>query len=113
MKLESGIGLAGLLVAILGAIMPVVGLFVGWLALAIAAFGAFLGDRGLAIATVIISAIAFLFFTPSLWLEAAASAQLGTQGTNYGGGPPILRYFSLALLAAPIAAMFFGKKKAE
>ncbi|WP_323785518.1 hypothetical protein [Thalassovita sp.] len=111
MKFVSGIGLAGLLVALVGLVTPVVGLFIGWLALGISALGAFLGDRGFAIATVIISAFSFLFFTPSLWLEAAASAQVGTQGTNYGGGFPILRYFSLALLAFPIAAMFVGKKK--
>lgn len=108
MSSGKGLAIAGLILAILGAIMPVVGLYIGWIALCIAALAGFLGQRGLVVSTVIVSAVAFLFLTPSLWLEAAAYA------TGYGeatGSSPMYRIISIGLLVAPIAAMFIGTKK--
>ena len=105
---SKGLGIAALIIAVLGAIMPGVGLFVGWLALILATFAAAGDGRGLAIATIAVSTVAFLFLTPSLWIEAAAF------GTGYGeatGSSPILRIVSLMLLVAPIGAMFVGKNK--
>lgn len=108
MSTSKGLGIAAIILAVLGAVMPGIGLFVGWLALILATFAAAGDGRGLAIATIVVSAMAFLFLTPSLWIEAAAF------GTGYGeatGSSPILRIVSLVLLVAPVAAMFLGKNK--
>ena len=105
-----GLSLAGLLVAILGAFVPVVGLFIGWVALIFATFGAMAGGKGLAVATVGVSAVAFLFLTPSLWIEAAAQ---GAGLHKQTGSSPIFRIISLALLAAPIVGCLIGKREAN
>ena len=102
MKVGTGIGIAALVIAIIGAFVPGVGLFVGWFALVVASIGALCGDKGLAIATVLISAVAFVFLTPTLWLEFAAHE------TGYGAATGRSRMFaiiSMALLAAPIISM--------
>jgi hypothetical protein len=100
MTLGAGIGLAALIIAFIGMWMPLVGLFVGWLALIIVCVAALCGDKGFTIATVILSAVAFIFFTPSLWLEAGASAD-----ATSGHGAPLLRIISIVLLAAPIGCI--------
>ncbi len=88
--------------AIVGAFVPGFGLGIGWVALLLTSLGALCGDKGFAIATVIISGIAFLFLTPTLWLEFAAH-ETGYRAAT--ARSPILRIISLALLASPIVGM--------
>lgn len=105
MSIGAGIGLAALIAAVIGAFVPILGLYIGWLALVLAVLAALFGDRGLTIATVCLSAIIFVFLTPTLWLENAAHA------TGYGqasGQAPVLQIASMALLAAPIPAIFLN-----
>lgn len=106
MNTGNGLGVAALVLAVLGAVVPGVGLYIGWLALVLAIFAALAGARGLAVATVAVSAVVFLLLTPSLWFEAAVHA------AGYGeetGSVPLLRIISLVLLAAPIGATLIGK----
>lgn len=97
MSLSSGIGLAALIIAVIGIFIPVVGLFIGWFALLIALVAALTGDKGLSIATVVVSALGFALLTPSLWVEAGASSAQGS--------PPVLRILTIILLLAPVAGM--------
>ena len=104
MSLGAGIGLAALIIAGIGMWMPIIGLFIGWLALVVACFAALCGDKGFSIATVVLSAFAFWIFTPSLWIEAGASADvtmLCSEASRRAG----CRIFSIALLIAPIVSM--------
>jgi hypothetical protein len=97
MNVGSGFGMAALMLALLGMFMPVIGLFIGWLALVFACVAALCGDKGYTVATIVMSAIAFLFFTPSLWLEGIAA--------NSGGPSSYLGVISFVLFAAPIVCM--------
>ncbi len=100
MGIGAGLGLAALIIAGIGMWIPFVGLFIGWLALAIACFAALCGDKGLTVATVVFSAVVFLIFTPTLWLEAGASAD-----ETSGYGSPIFIIISIAMLIAPIVSI--------
>ena len=100
-----GFGVAALVLVTLGAIMPVVGLFICWIALGLATMSALAGSKGWPIAVVAIAAVAFWFLTPSLWVEALA------HGAGYGeatGNVPLLRIVSVVMLGAPIVGLFLG-----
>ena len=99
MSIGAGFGLAAILAAIIGAFVPVIGLFIGWTALLLATVGALCGDKGFAIATTLISAVVFFFLTPSLWLDYA----VGDQNVTGNGG--LVLWVSMMLLAAPVAAI--------
>lgn len=100
--MAKGMGIAALVLAIIGALMPVIGLIIGWIGLIAATMSAFLGGRGLPIATIVISAVAFLFLTPSLWAEAV---NVSVNNPYAASSSPTLKYISIALLAAPIIGM--------
>ena len=100
MSIGAGFGLAGIIAAIAGAFVPVIGLFIGWAALALATIGALCGDKGLAIATSLISAVVFFFLMPTLWIDYA----VGDQNPSGSGG--LLVFVSMLLLAAPIVGVF-------
>lgn len=103
MRLCTGIGIAALVIAILGIFIPLVGLFVGWIALAVACIAALCGDKGLTIATVIVSVVAFVFFTPSLWLDYLGyEADIATVGGTYS---PILIPITIVMLIAPVVSI--------
>ncbi|NSY37540.1 hypothetical protein [Leisingera sp. ANG59] len=102
MNNENGLSIAAIVLAVLGAITPGVGLYVGWAALALATLAALGGAKGLPIAVVAISAIVFLVLTPSLWVEAAAHKAGFGEAT---GAPPILRIGSIIALIAPIVGL--------
>ena len=92
-----GLSLAGLIISIIGAFIPVTGLMIGWGALLLATLGAMFGGKSIAIATVAVSAFVFVFMTPSIWLYTAAN--------------DIRLYVTVALLALPIVGCFIGKKE--
>lgn len=102
MKICNGVGLAALVLAIVGMLTPVVGLPIGYVALVTACIAALGGDRGLTIATVIVSAIAFVFFTPSLWMATAGRM------TAEGGGAFGLVVLSVILLALPVIGIILN-----
>jgi hypothetical protein len=104
---KTGIALAGLIIAIIGAFTPVVGLYIGWLALLIVTVSGFMGERGLTIATLVISLFAFLFLTPSLWIEAGANMLVSGQ-TGEDAGISFLRPITMIVFFAPIGAMIAG-----
>ncbi|RMA43293.1 hypothetical protein D9R08_06685 [Rhodophyticola porphyridii] len=98
--------MAALILVVIGAIMPFIGLPMCWVALGLATISAFAGSRGWPVAVVAIAAVAFWFFTPSLWVEALA------HNTGYGaatGNGPILRIVSLIMLAAPVVGIFMAR----
>ena len=68
--MAKGLGIAAIIVALLGAFIPVFGFFIGLVALFFAAVAALAGDRVFSIATVAVSTIVFVFLTPSLWVSA-------------------------------------------
>ena len=106
MRAGTGVGIAALVLCIIGAVTPGVGLYVGWVALIVACFAALLGDKGLTIATVIVSALIFIFLTPSLWvaegMRAIAMESGAPKEVTGRVGIPV----SIALLIAPIVCMF-------
>lgn len=110
MNAGTGLGIAGLLIAIIGAFMPVIGLYVGWFALLVVSIAALMGERGLTIATIILSALAFLFLTPSLWI--GEGVRVVAAGSTAPMPPRILMPVTLVMLAVPIVCMFIGKKPA-
>lgn len=108
MKIGTGIGIAGLVLALIGAVTPFVGLYVGWVALLVVCIAALFGDKGLTIATVILSAIVFVFLTPSLWLAEG----LRTIAVETGAPPKLTERVglpvSLVMLASPIVCIFLN-----
>ena len=108
--LGKGLGIAALCFAIIGAFMPVVGLYVGWIALLLASAAALFGQRGLAVATAIISAVVFVFLTPSLWMTQGLT-MLGNEFARAEGRPTVVNPFlivSLVALATPIVSVFLN-----
>ena len=106
MKVGTGIGIAALIIAIMGGLMPVVGLYVGWVALALACVAALFGDKGLTIATVIVSALVFIFLTPSLWVAEGVRAMAIGSGAPAEMTKRIGLPISLIMLAAPVVCIF-------
>lgn len=102
MSIGTGIGLAALIAAVIGAFVPLLGLYIGWLALVFATLAALFGNRGLAMATTCLSSVVFVFMTPTLWLEHAAHAIGAGAATNHG---PVLQVISIGLLLAPVVAI--------
>ncbi len=105
-----GLSTAGLIVAVIGAFVPLIGLYIGWAALGLATLGALGGNKGMSIAVVAVSAMVFLFLTPSLWLEVVA------HDAGYGeatGSSPILRIGTFIMLGAPVVAMLMAKGGGE
>jgi hypothetical protein len=108
MEVGKGVAIAALVIAIVGGILPAIGLYVGWIALLLACVSALLGEKGLTIATMVVSAIMFVFLTPSLWLSQGAIS-LGHAGMEAGDKLPPFSPFlaiSLVLLLAPAVCMF-------
>ena len=101
-----GLSTAGLVMAIIGAFIPLIGLYIGWAALGLATLGALAGNKGMTIAVVAVSAMVFLFLTPSLWLEAFAHSEGYREAS---GRAPVLKIGTLIMLAAPLVAMFLHK----
>ena len=108
MKAGTGVGIAGLVVALVGAFMPVVGLYVGWVALLIVCIAALLGDRGLTIATVIVSVVVFIFLTPSLWIAEGMRAAAVETGAPEEMTQRIGLPISIIMLIAPIVCIFLN-----
>jgi uncharacterized membrane protein YkgB len=108
MKASAGIGVVGLVMAFLGALTPVFGLYIGWLALAIVSVAALAGERSLTVATIVLSTFTFLFLTPSLWLAEglrAAAVSAGAPATVTGR---ILLPITVVMLAAPIVCIILN-----
>lgn len=105
MKASTGVGIAGLSLAIIGAVLPIVGLWIGWVALIIVFVAALMGERGLTIATVILSAVVFLFLTPSLWLTGSLEVVTPEGQYSEPAVPQIALAVSIVLLIAPIVGM--------
>jgi hypothetical protein len=95
-----GLGIAGLVIAIISIFIPVVGIFTGWAALVFVAIAAIAGETPLTIAVVAISAVNYLFFSPSLWI-ATAGANL-TEGLK---APNLLLWITGILVLAPVGAL--------
>ncbi|MEM9378126.1 MAG: hypothetical protein AAGA72_18060 [Pseudomonadota bacterium] len=103
--MSKGFGIAALVLGIIGFFLPLVGLFVSWFALVCATVSTFYGGRGMAIATVIISAVAFLL-TPTLWAE---SLNVATANPLAPSSTPTLKYICYALLTAPIVGIVISR----
>ena len=110
MNTASGLGVAALIVAILGAFTPIIGLYIGWAALVIACFSAFLGDKGLTIATVIVSSAVFFFLTPSLWINAQMAESPNARAVEAAGPAQAIVVITFVLLISPIVCMFFARR---
>ena len=63
-----GFGICAVIVAVIGAFVPVFGFWVGVAALIVATAGALAGDKVFAIVTVCISLAVFVILTPSLFV---------------------------------------------
>lgn len=62
--MAKGLGVASLVVAILGIFVPVVTIYVVWLALILAALAGFLGDKVFPIASLLACLINVIFLSP-------------------------------------------------
>lgn len=110
MEAGKGIAIAALVIAIVGGVLPAIGLYVGWIALLLACVAALFGEKGLTIATMVVSAIMFIFLTPSLWISQGIVA-LGNAASQSQGGPTVfnpLLLISFILLLAPGVCMFLN-----
>lgn len=105
--MASGLGIAGLILGIFGLVIPLLGWFLSIIALGCVTVAALFGNRGFAIATVVISAVAFMM-TPTLWIDAANANGNGNPFANESSGSLVT--ISVVMLAAPIIAMIVGKK---
>ena len=105
MKASTAVGIAGLSLAIIGAILPIIGLWIGWVALIIVFIAALMGERGLTIATVILSAVVFLFLTPSLWMTGSLHVVTPEAQYHEPAVSQVTLVVSIVLLIAPILAM--------
>ena len=105
MNTGNGLSVAALIMAVIGGFVPGIGLYIGWAALVLATFGAIGGAKGLTVAVVAVSAMIFLFLTPSLWAEAAMHQAGFGEAT---GAPPFLRIGTLVALALPFVGMMLA-----
>lgn len=108
MKAGTGVGIAGLVIAIVGAFLPIIGLYVGWIALLIVCIAALLGGRGLTIATVVVSVVAFIFLTPSLWIAEGMRAIAVETGAPAEVTQRIGLPISVVMVIAPIVCIFLN-----
>jgi hypothetical protein len=102
--MEKGLGIAALVVAILGIFVPVVTIYVVWLALILAALAGFLGDKAFPIASLLVCLINILFLSPMTWAALASE--------RIGGGYGLL-VTTIILFIAPIAGLMIGAMKAK
>ena len=98
-KMNKGLGVGAMVVAILAIFVPVVGIYVVWGALVLAALAAFMGDRTYPIVTVLISIVNVVFLSPMMLVAFT--------GENQNGGSFYL-YMTIALCFAPIVAMIMN-----
>jgi hypothetical protein len=94
--MAKGLGIGGLIAAVIAIVLPVVGVYLGCVALLIVSIAALFGDRVFAIATVAICAINFYLLSPSVWL-----AQYGGPGAH----APTLFIFLALFVVAPVVAV--------
>ena len=99
-----GLGIAGLVFAIIGIFVPVAGIFIAWLGLILVVFAALAGEVGFTVATIAISLVNFVVLSPSLWI-ATAGANLNTGP----GSPNIVVIICVVLLVAPIVGFILRK----
>jgi len=104
--MAKGLGIAALVVAVLGILVPVVTIYVVWLSLVLAAIAGLLGDTTFPIAATIASLVNIVFLSPMTWALFA--------GENIGG-ESFFMVTTVVLFISPVAAMIFvatkGKKK--
>ncbi|MCR8551161.1 hypothetical protein M4578_25375 [Salipiger sp. P9] len=108
MSTGNGFCLAAIILAVLGAVVPGVGLFLGWGGLVLATIGAWQGATGMAVAVVALSAVVFWLLTPSLWVEAMIHRAGFVEVADEA---PMLRIVSIGLLVAPLVAIAIRKKQ--
>lgn len=72
-----GLGIAALILILLGMFIPFIGIFITWLALALATVAALSGDRTFSIATGVIGIVGVIFFSPLLWVAGAGESMQG------------------------------------
>ncbi|MBU4185841.1 MAG: hypothetical protein KKI12_06225 [Proteobacteria bacterium] len=97
--MAKGLGIAALVVAIIGIFVPVVTIYVIWLSLILAAIAGLLGDKVFPIASFFANLVNIVFLSPMTWAVLA--------GENVGGGS----FFAIStfiLFIAPIVTLVIG-----
>lgn len=97
--MAKGLGIAALVVALLGIGVPVVTIYVVWLALLLAAIAGILGDRAFPVAATLTCLINLLFLSPLTWAALWGEQLQGgsTLGTT-----------TIVLFIAPVVGLIVG-----
>ena len=107
MEITKGLGIAAIIIAVIGIFIPVVGIWLALAAIAAASVAALRGDRVFATSVSLISLVNFYFLTPSLWLNndfvRTAPVNLGLFSLSLGA------VFILAALV-PLLAIALNSK---
>ena len=97
--MSKGLGIAALVIALLGVIVPLVTVWVIWLALALAAFAAFGGDKSFPIAAVLVCLVNILFLSPLTLMML--------KGESMQGGS-LYMILTIVAFIAPIVGLFLS-----
>lgn len=102
--MSKGLGIAALVIALLGVIVPLVTVWVIWLALGLAAFAAFSGDKSFPIAAVLVCLVNILFLSPLTLMMLKGESMQG--GSSY-------MMVTIVAFIAPIVGLFLSAKPAS
>ena len=97
--IHKGLGIAALIVAVIGMGVPVITIYIVWLALVLAALSAFLGNKAFPLAATLVCLINALLLSPSVWILLTVEPKM------------FLKVTIIILFIAPIAGLIIGRRK--
>ena len=97
--MHKGLGIAALVIAVIGMGVPVITIYIVWLALVLATLSAFLGNKAFPLAATLVCLINAFLLSPSVWLLLTAEPTMFFKATT------------AVLFIAPIAGLIIGRRK--
>ena len=96
---HKGLGIAALVIAVIGMGVPVITIYIVWLALVLATLSAFLGNKAFPLAATLVCLINTLFLAPSIWILFMVEPR------------QVLKATTIVLFIASIAGLIIGRRK--
>ncbi len=97
--MHKGLGIAALVIAVIGMGIPVITIYIVWLALVLATLSAFLGNKAFPLAATLVCLVNALFLSPSVWILLTVEPKMFLKATT------------TILFIAPIAGLIIGRRK--
>lgn len=97
--MHKGLGIAALVIAIVGLGVPGITIYIVWLALILATLSAFLGNKAFPLAATLVCLINAFLLSPSVWILLTAEPTMFFKATT------------TVLFIAPIAGLIIGRRK--